>query len=467
MVHQRATSQRYPSQRRPPQLNAPSVEGTSPPDNRRGSPPPRVLYCLAVPVLTQGATLPEHRTQRLEVPARCHRRSQRAALAFGLLLGACGADERPPHLSTTPGPPVKSTSTGPLGDDEPCEGPPPPDTAGYCGNQIVQVLTEKPNVYFVLDGSGSMQQVFEGSSDSKLLHAKFAIRDLLSEIGHRIRYGAAVFPDNGKDDDVCAAGDQVFPTTEGDSPLCTTDKYGPVLLRFLDSIGFREAEGGSPISATLATLAPTLTSLGPHTSVVLITDGAPNCNPSAVCDASGCIPNIERQLIGGQVCGEDVDCCDRAVLGPEARANCIDDDASQRVVADLFDEGVQTFVVGMPGSETYADVLDTMAEAGGTARSKGDTRYYSVRDTADLVESLLTIGTQVSLSCEITLENRPPDPALLNVYFDNDPVDFDAIDGWSYADDASIELNGEACDVLRSGAVNQLQVVAGCPTIIK
>lgn len=383
------------------------------------------------------------------------------------MVGACSAEERPPHVSTAPIPGAKGTSGGPLEDDEPCKGPPPPDSAGYCGNQVVQVLTEKPTVYFVLDGSGSMQQPFEGSSASKLLHAKFAIRDLLSEIGHRIRYGAAVFPDNGSNADVCAAGDQVFPTTEGDSPLCTTDKYGPVLLRFLDSFGFREAEGGSPVSATLAALTPTLTALGPKTSVVLITDGAPNCNPAAVCNAESCIPNIERQLIGGGVCGEDVNCCDEAVLGADARSNCIDDTSSLRVIEDLLDEGVRTFVVGMPGSEAYVSVLDDMADAGGTARSEGSTRYYSVRDTADLVESLLAIGTEVSLDCEISLESQPPDPALLNVYFDNDPVDFDETDGWSYADKALIELNGDACDVLLSGAVNQLQVVAGCPTIIK
>jgi len=90
-----------------------------------------------------------------------------------------------------------------------------------------------------------------------------------------------------------------------------------------------------------------------------------------------------------------------------------------------------------------------------------------VRDAADLVGSLASIGSAVSLDCSISLERTPPDPDLMNVYFDNDPVDFDPDDGWSYAGDALIELNGDACDVLLSGGVNQLQVVAGCPTIIK
>jgi hypothetical protein len=312
-----------------------------------------------------------------------------------------------------------------------------------------------------------MREAFEGTGTSKLLSAKYALRDLLVEIGHRIRYGAAVFPDDSAGSDVCAVGTQVFPLTEGDLPLCAEDEYGPVLGRFLDSIGFRQAEGGSPISSTLGALTPTLLALRPRPAVVLITDGAPNCNPSARCDADACIPNLEAQSYNGGVCGEDLDCCDPALLGPGAEGNCIDDSQSEQVAEELEELGVRTYVVGMPGSETYAGVLDRLAAAGGTARDGAETSYYSVRDAADLVGSLASIGSEVSLDCSINLASSPPDPDLMNVYFDNDPVDFDADNGWSYAGEALIELNGDACDVLLSGGVNQLQVVAGCPTIIK
>ncbi|HEU5073572.1 MAG TPA: vWA domain-containing protein [Polyangiaceae bacterium] len=382
---------------------------------------------------------------------------------------ACGSETRPPLASSGDG----STSTGSAGaggldiDPDPCAGPPPPEAAGFCGNEVFQVLTEKPSVYFVLDGSGSMRDPFERSTTSKLLSAKYALRDLLIEIGHRIRYGAAVFPDDSAGSDVCALGTQVFPVTEGDLPLCAEDEYGPVLARFLDSIGFRQAEGGSPIAATIAALKPTLLALRPRPALVLITDGAPNCNPRARCGPDACIPNLERQSFNGEVCGEDLDCCDPALLGPGAEANCIDDSQSERVLEDLAALGVPSYVVGMPGSESYASVLDRLAAAGGTAREGAETSYYSVRDAADLVGSLASIGSQVSLDCSIGLESAPPDPDLMNVYFDNDPVDFDPENGWSFAGDALIQLNGDACDVLLSGGVNQLQVVAGCPTIIK
>lgn len=390
-----------------------------------------------------------------------------AAICWGVLSAAC-SEGRPPRQGTAHESPTGGgASDGPLDiDPEPCVGPPPPEAAGFCGNQIVQVLTEKPTVYFVLDGSGSMLEPFEGSNLSKLVSAKFALRDLLGEIGHRIRYGASVFPDDSSDSDVCAVGTQVFPVTEGDLPLCG-EKHGPVLQRFLDSIGFRKAEGGSPISASLAALLPTLLTAEPRASVMLITDGAPNCNPDAGCDADSCIPNLERQTVSGAVCGVDLDCCDPAMLGPGAASNCIDDTESERVVTRLAEAGVRTFIVGMPGSETYSGVLDRLAEAGGTARTGTETSYYSVRDTSDLVDNLAAIGAEVSLDCSISLEHEPPDPSSMNVYFDNDPVDFDPENGWSYADDTIIELNGNACDVLLSGAVNQLQLVAGCPMIIK
>jgi len=249
--------------------------------------------------------------------------------------------------------------------------------------------------------------------------------------------------------------------------MADVDALAHLRLTSGEPVRFRKAEGGSPISASLTALMPTLLTAEPRASVLLITDGAPNCNPDAGCDADSCIPNLERQALDGAVCGVDVDCCDPTVLGPDAPRNCIDDMESERVIAKLARAGVRTFVVGMPGSETYAGVLDRLAEAGGTARSTSETSYYSVRDSTDLIGSLAAIGAEVSLDCSISLEHAPLDSSLMNVYFDNDPVDFDPENGWSYAGDAIIELNGNACDVLLSGAVNQLQLVAGCPMIIK
>ncbi len=383
-----------------------------------------------------------------------------------LVAVACVAscnDPRPPPLQEAP------DGTGGSGgidwNPTPCVGPPPPDGANYCGDEVVRVFTEKPVVYFVLDASGSMGDKFEDAGRSKLLSAKFAIRDLLLAIGHRISYGAAVFPDD-KSGEACALGRQVFPATEGDSLFCQSGDTGPVLRRLLDSISLRQAEGGTPIAETLARLSPTLSALGTRVSVVLITDGAPNCNLGVSCSPEACIANLEQHLVGEWVCGRDLDCCDPDQV-KNATLNCIDSKQTSSVISDLADDGIRTFVVGMPGSEPFVTVLDALAEAGQTAREGQDTKYYSVRDGADLSNSLFSIGDEVSLTCQLELAKAPPNPELVNLYFDSDLVERDEENGWSYSGNSRIELHGRSCDVLKSGAVTEVQVVAGCPTLIK
>jgi hypothetical protein len=108
-----------------------------------------------------------------------------------------------------------------------------------------------------------------------------------------------------------------------------------------------------------------------------------------------------------------------------------------------------------------------MAEAGATARAGDGIKYYSVQDTQGLSQSLFAIGAEVSLSCHVSLQTAPADPALLNVYLDRAALERDESSGWSYAGDAVIELHGSACDMLKGGSVSQVQIVAGCPTIVK
>ena len=65
----------------------------------------------------------------------------------------------------------------------------------------------------------------------KYTATRIAVRDLLSDIGHRVNYGAAVFP--GSDNpDGCMPGKEVFPTVGGD-PLGSSQegRLGPNLLR--------------------------------------------------------------------------------------------------------------------------------------------------------------------------------------------------------------------------------------------
>ena len=334
--------------------------------------------------------------------------------------------------------------------------------AALCGNQQIPAITNPPNLYFVVDRSGSMLDPLPGSPYSKYENARIAISVMLRAVGHRVRYGAAVFPALVNSDG-CDPGVQVFPTTDGDPPsYAENGQNGPILSDLLMRLGNLPPFGGTPTAATLRELEPTIEGLeGKKTYVVLMTDGAPNCNLDLQCGISGCIPNIEGLVVAGTSCDASFNCCAPNV----STGNCVDADDSEAAVAAYEKAGVDTYVVGMPGSEAYRAVLGRLAVAGNTARP-GDTPYYAVSDTNELSEALRSIGAQVAISCDLPLSTAPEDPELVNVYFDDQVVP-KGDDGWQYTSDTSIQFQGAACTKLSSGDVLNVQVLSGCPTVVR
>jgi hypothetical protein len=206
--------------------------------------------------------------------------------------------------------------------------------------------------------------------------------------------------------------------------------------------------------------------LSGSTVVILVTDGVPNCNPNAKCGPDECLYNIEEYSYEDVQCDDDFNCCDPANTTSEATLSCVDSDDTVLAVERLYEEGVSTFVIGMPGSELYADVLGRMATAGGTARAE-DPLYYEVSDTSSLTEALIDIGASVAIPCEIELTSPPNDPNLINVYFDATLLEADEENGWAWDGSSNLSINGDACAELQSGNVLQVQVISGCSTIVK
>ncbi|HVZ37107.1 MAG TPA: VWA domain-containing protein, partial [Polyangiaceae bacterium] len=99
------------------------------------------------------------------------------------------------------------------------------------------------------------------------------------------------------------------------------------------------------------------------------------------------------------------------------------------------------------------------------ARS-GSPSYYGVQDADELVDTVGNLGLGVALSCTLPLDEPPPDPTLVNVYFDGKIVPSDPIDGWIFVDEKTVQLLGASCQLLRSGQVLQADVIAGCPVVI-
>jgi len=188
--------------------------------------------------------------------------------------------------------------------------------------------------------------------------------------------------------------------------------------------------GGTPTAATLqvarAHLRNRLTQR--PQAVVLATDGAPNCN--AANDISSC------------VCSQDSNC-----THPYA---CLDDDATVNAVNDLANDGVATFVIGIPGSELFAGVLDAMAVAGGTA-TNGTHHYYDTSSESDLEQALRGIGQRIA-QCRFELQNEPLSSSL-TVRVNGQTVvrDPGRVDGWDYVGARTIEFFGPACQALASG----------------
>lgn len=385
-------------------------------------------------------------------------RGVRAALAA--LLVACQEQDRPPPLTHETGGDAGFFIDAGLGGCGASSLPP-----ATCGGTTVSVELLRNNLYFLLDRSGSMGEPLEGSSSDKYDSARLAIDALLERVGHRVFYGAGVLPGNGDDGVGCDTGLEVFRTRQGDTlGAGCEDGAGTTRQALQFALGGFSTRAGTPVAATLAALAPALLALPGKTSLILATDGAPNCNRELRCGPSECLLNLEGATLDGRPCDDSFNCCDPNNLrtGPYS---CIDSVASVAQVAALAEAGIPSYVIGMPGSELYASVLSELASAGGTARPEG-TAYYAARDTAELGAIFEQIGA-LTVSCTVELAQPPADPSLVNVYFDTRIVPADPADGWAWVDEQSIALAGAACAELEAGDVRQVQVVFGCPTTIE
>ncbi len=157
---------------------------------------------------------------------------------------------------------------------------------GVCGCTDVTTLGDAPNLYYVLDRSGSM------ATDGKWSTVRTVVSNVMAAIGPRGLFAATVFPPStaqNTDADACNTGNQVFPLTPGDSPPGTK---GPNYQKLLSALTLQPL-GGTPTAATLASLIRPLQQLTGKTYVILATDGAPNCSQEDSCGAAECTLNIE------------------------------------------------------------------------------------------------------------------------------------------------------------------------------
>ena len=324
---------------------------------------------------------------------------------------------------------------------------------GACGDEVRKVNFAAPNIYFVFDRSGSMNDsAGNGSIETRFTAVRNASIDMVKSLGTLINIGAAVFPGT---QDVCGAGGEVMEITPGD-PKSEDGSSGPATETF-ETRTNGIPNGGTPISATMTALTLPLAEAKGKTVVLLLTDGGPNCNAAATCSMAECQPVVEG------TCPVGDNCCAPGYPGGGPLL-CIDRPATVAAVAAVAALGMEVYVIGIPGSEVYADVLDEMAVAGGTAQA-GTPQYHQVTDLDDLGDLFGSIAAD-AISCELPLSDTPTeeDKMFTNVYLDCELLPFDPIHGWTWLGEDTVWLHGDACEKLKTGGVAEVHIAIGCPT---
>ena len=315
---------------------------------------------------------------------------------------------------------VSAAACGPQGTDYLPHGPGDPDMAPpsgptfdlaagdtTCGGQQFTVDRVQPNVFLVVDRSGSMgDPIASGSGTKKWDDLKSALGSLVTGFDSSIRLGLSLYNRDGN----CAAG-------QIDTPVAAA--MGSTVM---NQIGATSPGGNTPTAATLdyVRLHGGLNDTTRANVVVLATDGEPNCGDT---DVTGKIQSLYSAS-----------------------------------------PSVRTFVIGL-GTETASNptLLNAWADAGHTARS-GATHYYQSNSSADLSAAFQTIVGGI-VSCTFSLSSVPPDPTQLYVWLGGTQIPMDPGNGYTYFDGPpSVTLNGAVCDQLKADPSKKIRVVYGCPT---
>jgi hypothetical protein len=391
-----------------------------------------------------------------------------AALAAALALGGAGCTLRDePGLDA-------GRDGGPGGADAPfvpVDGPapdfgPPRDTGGFCGGQTIPLTRLPARIVFVVDRSSSTLEPSDPSfmptatdlgscADTNASPASgITYRTLWDDLGGSVSEVAAAR------EELIEFGLTLFPGPGALSGTATLDAFctarppttlvAPALRSATAIADTLAAPANAPLCAggftpTRRALEVAADALAGSTDGVLVlaTDGAPNC---------------ATMLSGPCVCTAGSLFC-----GSRGGPGCLDDAATVSTIAALAARGIRTYVVGIPGTEAYADVLDAMAVAGGTARTGGAESYYRADDAPALLAALGTISDR-EVSCRFALDAPPPNFEDVNVLLDDVAIPRDVPDGWVLAPDGSaIELTGDSCARLRAGTIGSVQFLFGCP----
>lgn len=329
-----------------------------------------------------------------------------------------------------------------------------------CGETAL-AATERPvNVLVLLDRSLSMNLTLSTTETTTRWEAlRSALGTAMTNVGGRVAFGLKLFPDADATDDCGILGT---------APEVTVGVGAESVAAIDRAIAQAVPNGGTPIAAALDWAKAYFTTgdgrdaLGDRI-VLLATDGAPNCNSQATCEAASCVTNIDHPEASTNLCSG-------------FPTECLDGANAQVKVEDLLAlaNPVRTVVLGIPGSDkpAYAKILDDLGQVGGLPNPDAGLDYFAVsaeQGAVGLSDTLVRITTQLIVSCKLELTSTPPDPAKLNVYVDGAIVPRDSTNGWkldSTTIPPTVLLQGTTCEKLEANGAQSISVKYGCPTYV-
>ncbi len=294
-----------------------------------------------------------------------------------------------------------------------------------CDDSFVFVLKpeagEVAKMMLVVDRSGSMgEQTRWTDMQAGLSSVTTALQDVVD-------FGLLLFPSAGID--ACGSGQIIVePSSQSATDIIAgMNSWDPL--------------GGTPTYEALVTAGDWLqnNNAGGENYILLATDGGPGCNMGLNWETCECIPGATCILNG---------------------ANCLDAVRTSNQVLVLREQGIKTFVVGLPGTEGVTDLLDAMALAGGAAPNG---QHISVSDETELTQALSDLSASV-VPCTFELPFDAAAAENLAFTVDGETVPFDAseTDGWNFTGEQSVTLFGSWCSRMRDGLPHRFEAAGNC-----
>ena len=304
------------------------------------------------------------------------------------------------------------------------------DDSSVC--EAVQVVAEREvaNVMVMLDRSGSMYSPggFFASEVDKWTPAINAVKGAINARSQSIAFGL-----------------MKFGTGEGCDPgqVNVMPEIGVMgaVTASLEGTPSEVTGGMTPTAESLAAAGEAISTLEGEKYILLVTDGAPNCN-----DEAG---------LGGE-CKCPGGFCDYW-------EECLDDNRTVRTIEELAVNDVKTFVIGYD-TGGLTDVLNRMAVAGNT----GTSQYIAVSDQQTLSDALASLTSQVA-SCSYELESVPSDIRYVSVQLGGGQIDHESVStngGWRL-DGNTVEILGGDCEHLQAQDRAKIDITVECELVLR